>query len=126
MLNEDVGQLLQDYFSWAKTNDPCDIGYPHIDPVRRLLGSSLRSAGLSDDEAAYVDMAMAYLKREEPESYRVVVRVFKDGKSLRWMEVNREGDRRTTANLISRGTQFIRGAIFGAEMRVQKSGGAIL
>lgn len=116
MLSDDIGQVIRDYYTWAAINSPDDIGYPHIDQVRKLLGGSVGSVRLSDDEAVHVDRALGRLSQESPRAHRVLHRMHMDKKGLRWMEKNGEGDRRTNARLAAEAEQFIKGALFGASV----------
>ena len=124
MISDDIDQILRDYYQWARTQSPDDIGYPHIDPVRRLRGSGIGAEGLSDDEARYIDAALCLLKGDMPTAHRVIERVYGEGKSLRWMEMNGEGYRRTLAELAAQGRQFVKGVLFGLEISKEKSGDA--
>lgn len=112
MLTEDMDDLLRSYFLWSKSGDPSDIGYQHINVLGRLMGGSIGAAGLSDEEALHVNRAMGYLKHEDPDAYRVLVKVYKERKSLRWLERRGHGDRKVLAIHASRGRQFLRGALF--------------
>lgn len=109
-------QVFSDYFRWAMTDNPADVGYPHVDPVRKLLGSSVRSIGITDDEALWVDYAMAFLKTENKPAYDVIMAVYRDRRSIRWLESKGRGDRRTIARLASEGQEFVRGVLFGAKI----------
>lgn len=112
MLNDDFNEMMRDYFAWSKVESPDDIGYPHSDPVRRLLGGSVRSIGLTDDEAICIDRAIAHLRSQRPQVFNTVKRIHQDGKSRRWMYENGEGDRRTIARMAESGEEFIRGCLF--------------
>lgn len=113
MLSDDMGANVRDYFIWAAINAPEDIGYPHAATISRLVGQNvIRAPGLSDDEAMHINHVMGYLMREAPETYATMCRVYRDRKTLRWMEARGEGDRRTTGRLLAEGLQFLRGALF--------------
>lgn len=114
MLSDDIGDVLFAYFQWARIDAPEDIGYPHIESIRRLLGSTVGSIGITEDEALLVNWAMGNLKREKPDSYTALIRVYRDKKTTRWMEARGEGDRRVIARQIAEGREFIRGVLFGA------------
>lgn len=124
MLSEDMDDVLRDYYRWSQINSPDDIGYPHIDPVRRLLGGSVSSVGLSDEEAGFVDKALGYLKQSQPEQHAVIEHVYKKRHSLRWMEKNGMGDRKALARMASDGRQFLRGALMGASLVGYENNGA--
>ena len=116
MISEDIHETLREYFRWARIHSPENIGYPRTDPVRVLCGSSVASVGLSDEEAEYVDQAIGHLKQVDPDSYEVIKLIYRDQRSLRWMEKAGVGDRRTTSHLASKGTEFIRGTLFGVRI----------
>lgn len=121
MISDDIHQVLQDYYAWARINSPDDVGYPHIDPVRRLLGSSVRSVTITDDEADYINRALCFLKKDNDKAYKIIRKVYKEGKTLRQLEKSGYGDRRVNGNLVSEGRQFVRGVLFGAGL-AQESG----
>lgn len=114
MLTEDMDDLLRQYFAWAATQDPADLTYPHIDPVRRLLGSSVRSLSISDDEAQYIDRALCRLKEDNAEAHRLIVKVYRDHRTLRWLEARGEGERKTLARRVGEGREYLRGFLSGA------------
>lgn len=120
MLSEDMDDVLREYYRWAQSGAPDDIGYPHVEPVRRLLGGSVRSLGLSDEEAGWVDAALGFLKKEAPDEHAVIEQIYKNHRSLRWLESRGHGDRRALALLASRGRQFVYGALFGAAIATKR------
>lgn len=115
MLSSDAWENLTRYYAWDRANNPSDVGYPHVDPVRRLLGGSIGSEGLSDDEAMFIDKALCLLKRDDPEGYAIVKRVHRDGKTLRWMEKRGEGNRRTNGYKLKQAHTHIQAFIQGIE-----------
>lgn len=123
MLSTDVGEVLKSYFSWSTQNNPADLYYPHIEMVRRLLGGGIGCEGLSDDEALLVNFALARLKQDNPEAFRVIHRIYADQKTIRWMETHGEGSRITIGRLASEGREFVRGVIFGAAFHEDKKSG---
>lgn len=104
---------LQEYFRWSRSGDPSAVGYPHQDAVRRLLGSTVPSVGISDDEALWIDAALGALKGDNPDAHHVILRYYRDRKSLRWMTSNGMGCRKTLARRLSEGREFIRGYLSG-------------
>lgn len=116
MISEDIHRVLRDYYHWARINAPEDIGYPHSIPTERLRRSVVGSAGISDDEAQYINIALCILKAEHPDQYKVVERVYRDGKTIRWMWDNGEGARPTLSKSLSNGMQFLRGVLVGARL----------
>lgn len=113
MLIEDMDSLMREYFRWAATNSPEKIGYPSVEIVERLRGSVVPSVPLSDDDALMVDRALNYLKRENPDAHRLIVRVYGEGKTVRWMEARGEGDRKVMGRLLGEGREFVKGVLFG-------------
>jgi len=116
MISDDMYETLQRFYAWERGQNPADIGYPNITPVRRLLGGSVGSLGLTDDEALHIDKAITELRLERPDEYAVVKRVHRDQKSLRWMESRGEGNRRKNAMLLSNAHQFVSGFLRGANV----------
>lgn len=112
MLSDDMDQVLRDYFRWASQNAPEDIGYPNREPTMRILfGGGVNCAGLSDDEAMWIDRILCHMKKDEPESYRVLRLIYRDGRSLRWMETKGMGSRKVLANMAWSAREFLRGAL---------------
>ena len=114
MYSDDIEDVIKGYYHWAEVNAPEDIGYPHIDTVRRLRGSGIGSEGLTDEEAMHVNAALCYLKQDRPDVFKVLERIYRDRKTLRWMQHNGEGRRDTLSRLASDGREFVKGALFGA------------
>lgn len=116
MLSEDMWENLNRFYAWDRTQNPSDLEAPHMTPFRRLLGGSVGSEGLSDDEALFIDRALCQLKQDRPDEYRVLLRVHRDGKTLRWMETRGEGHRRTNQDRLSSAHQYVKGFLRGAEV----------
>jgi len=76
---DDIDAILSDYYAWARVKSPDDIGFPHATPERRLLGSSVSSPKLTDDEAMCIDAALGHLKSEAPDEYFVIHKIYKGG-----------------------------------------------
>lgn len=116
MLSEDMEIVLRDYFRWASIDSPDNIDYPHADTLSRLRGSSIGSAGMSDDEAEHVNKGLCHMKAEMPVCYNVLRLIYRDNRSMRWLEKRGYGDRRTVSRIASDGRQFLHGVLFGAEL----------
>lgn len=116
MLSENIDQVLRDYFQWAEIQSPDNIGYPHCIPTERLRRSVLSSEKLSDDEALWINGALSYLALDNPEAYAVVLNLYRDNKSIRWLADRGAGDRRTLMRLASEGREFVRGVLCGVLM----------
>ena len=122
MISEDIDQAIRDYYAWARKENPADLLWPHVEIVRRLLGGGIGCAGLSDDEAQLVNFALSMLKKDNPESYKIIKRVYADGKSIRWMESRGEGSRLTNGRLAAEGREFVKGVLYGSDFHAEKSG----
>lgn len=114
MLSDNVAVVLGEFYRWSRVGDPADVGYPHVVPTERLRGGSVSSVGLSDEEALWVDRALALLASEAPEQYRVVCRVYRDRKTVRALAKAGEGSRDTLGRDLAAGMQFVRGVLVGA------------
>ena len=114
MLSDDMDEVLSEYYRWSNVNNPADIGYPHADTLSRLRGPS-RGASISDDEAMWIDYALTCLKKDDPEQYKVIKRVYRDRKSLRWLEKRGEGSRNTLGRNLANGLQFVSGVLHGVQ-----------
>lgn len=97
------------YFVWAMQQDPSDLRYSHLMPFRKLLGGGIGCEGLSDDEAMYINEALSALKLENPEDFKVLQLVVRDGRSFRWLQHRGFGDRKMLASSFSQSLEFIRG-----------------
>ena len=65
-----------------------------IDQVLRQHYHRPRSTEPSDAEAGPVGRALAALEVGAPESFEVLTRIYKEQRSLRWLESRGYGDRR--------------------------------
>jgi hypothetical protein len=114
MFDSDIHHDLDRFFAWSRVEDPSDLDYPHCTPVRRLLGSGIGAEPLSDEEAGQVDRALCLLKAEDPEGYRLILRVHRDCRTLRQLEAKGEGERKRNARVLSSAHAFLRGVMRGA------------
>lgn len=114
MLSDDMHENLVRFYHWSKTHDPADVGYPHQTPFRRLLGSSVGCEQLSDEEAGLINRALCVLREGDGEAYALIRRVYDDGKTLRWMEQHREGDRKRNGRILASAHSFLKGFLIGA------------
>lgn len=116
MISDDIDQVMKNYYQWASLQSPGDIGYPHSIPTERLRRSVVGAEQITDEEAMFINHALAALREAEPEQYRVVSRVYGDRKTLRWMSMRGEGDRNTLGRQLTAGLQFVRGVLYGARV----------
>jgi hypothetical protein len=129
MLSEDMAANLSAYFAWSRSGDPSDVGYPHQDAVRALRGGGVGCAGLSDDEALWLDEALCLLKIDAPHTFSVLEKVHGQGRSYRWLEKRGYGNRKVIAVQVAEGHQFVNGylvahkKIMGAHAQNSASGG---
>lgn len=107
MLSDDMDTVLREYFRWSKSGDPSRVGYPSTDPYAPLRGSSVRSLGMSDDEALWCDAVVCRLKVEAPDLHQAVVCYYRDNRSMRWMQRNGMGDRRAVSRRLSEARQLL-------------------
>ena len=112
MLTEDMDEMMRQYFVWSQQQDPADLAFPHQTPERRLMGSSVRSISLSDDDALHINQALGMLKSDDEQNYRIIKLYYQDRRSFRWMESRRMGDRKALARRMADGLHFIRGVLF--------------
>lgn len=114
MLAYDIDQAIREYYVWAAQQDPADIGFPHQTPFRRLLGGSVGSLSLSDDDAMEINRSLCMLWRDDPDCYEVIRLYYQDRRSFRWMEKRGIGERRALARRMADGIQFVRGVLYAA------------
>lgn len=111
MIGESMDENLRDYFIWASQQDPADLGFPHQTPFRRLLGTSVRSIGLSDEDAMEINRALCMLWHDDPECFDIIRLYYQDRRSFRWMERHGRGERKALARRLADGLQFLRGVM---------------
>ena len=109
MLSEDMRENLILYYSWARVNDPSDVGYPHQDPTSNLRGGGIGCEGLSDDEAMQIDRALAVLGVEYPEERKVVEMFYQKGYTFRRMERHGHGSRKELSQMLNSAHDFLKG-----------------
>lgn len=114
MISDDMDQMVRDYYIWAAQQDPADIGFPHQTPFRRLLGSSVGSISLSDEDAMELNRGLCMLWRDDPDCYEIIRLYYADRRSFRWMEKCGKGERRALARRLADGLQFVRGVLYAA------------
>jgi hypothetical protein len=115
MLESDIYHDLDRFFIWAGNQDPSRLGYPHVTPTRRLLGSGVGVEPLSDEEGEQIDRALCLLRKEDEDGYQLVLRVHRDHRTLRQLEGRGEGDRKRNARVLSAAHAFLRGVLCGVE-----------
>jgi len=108
VLSDDMWDILAQFYAWARAQDPSDVGYPHVDPVRKLLGGAVGGVLLTDEEAVHIDNAISRLRLERPDEYAVLDLVHCKGLSLRKMERMGIGSRRQNAALLSNAHTYLR------------------
>ena len=64
--------ILEQWARWARVNPDFALGYPNATPFRRLLGSTVSSSLISDDDAMVVDTMVAKLQQRHPEMGKAV------------------------------------------------------
>lgn len=74
-----------------------------------------RAGDLSEGEAKQIDGALERIKHQDAEAYHLVIRVHRDGKSLRWLEESGEGGRKTNARVLLRAHSFVCGFVQGID-----------
>jgi len=98
---------------WDAVANPLrKLWYPSQDTLSRLRGSSVKSLGLSDDEAEWINRALCHLKKDRPEQFRLMLKHYYEGHTIRQMEQNGYGDRRYISSELRAGREFIQGALF--------------
>lgn len=116
MLVSDIGDVLKEYYRWSKVKNPANIGYPPTDTVRKLLGSSVPSLGITDVEAETVDRALCVLKSFSPLQHWILEMHYEKRHSISWIAGRERMDRRTVSSLASAAEHFVHGVLVGAEV----------
>lgn len=76
---EDTQFLLEQWGKWVLSGGVASIGYPCIQPFRQLLGSSVKSLSITDEQALRIDATLAKLKKRDYEMGRVVITYYLSG-----------------------------------------------
>lgn len=116
MLSKNIEDTLENYFTWAASDNPANLLYPGTDPVRQLLGGGgVSCAGLTDEEALLINHALVELRSDNPKAFEVIWRIYAQNRTVRWMADRGEGERNTLNRLAGEGRSFIRGVVAGAK-----------
>lgn len=113
MLSGDITENLRRFFAWVLTDNPANLGYPHITPERRLLGSMVSVAPLSDEEGEQMDRALCALREADGEGYALIVEVYANHRTLRWLEAKGKGERKRNGRVLSAAHNFLQGFLTG-------------
>jgi len=96
------------FFIWMVISGIPDLTYPHMDPVRALLGAGA-SDTLPDDEGEVIARAMRVLREEDAEAWELLNQVHGARKTLRWLESRGHGDRKRNGKVLAAAHSFIKG-----------------
>ncbi|GLS27754.1 antiterminator Q family protein [Marinibactrum halimedae] len=107
----DTPWLLDQWARWARSN-PDNIGYPTIEPFRRLLGSKGLSPAISDDEAMRVDAALSRLLARDSEMGEAVTKYYLYGGNLSRLARELKVDRRRAEVIVKAGTAWMDCALY--------------
>jgi hypothetical protein len=113
MIDPDIRITLDMYYQWARINCPSDVYYPHEIPTRRLHGRQVPLAGLTDEEAMWVDRALCRLAGADPEGHTLVQKVHADRKTVRQLEKHGYGSRKRIARVLSSARAYVAGCVAG-------------
>ncbi|CCN38216.1 putative Phage antitermination Q-like [Vibrio nigripulchritudo SFn27] len=111
LITHNTPWLLEQWGRWARVNSDLTVGYPSITSFTKLLGSTLPSPLINDDDAMLVDSAVARLNRRDEEMGQAVVLFYTGGSNVsqvaRWLDI----DRRRADVLVKSGTAWVDAAI---------------
>ena len=99
-------ERLKLYGNWCRDHG-VNIGYPHQEPFRQLLGGVVSAASMSDEEAMFYHDLMCRLKAESPAMFTAV-----ETHSVKNRPVPRVRET-FIRNLTKQGEYFILGLILG-------------
>lgn len=111
MLSEDMDAVLREYFRWARSGCPSDITYPHSDPTQQFRGASVRSLGLSDDEALWVDAAISKIQHSDEKLHELLIAYYGQGKTMTQLRA-RFGSRKKIARDLTDARAFVLGVLY--------------
>ena len=115
MIDYDTRWLLEQWARWSNVNPGLSLAYPNATPFRRLLGTTVPSALISDEEAEMVDRAVAKLLCRHPQMGKVVALYYLSGCNVSWVAKAMGIYRQKANELLQSGTAWLDGVLAGSE-----------
>lgn len=108
---QDTQELLTEWARWVLSYGYGFLGYPSVQSFRRLAGSSVRSALITDEEASKVDSLVAKLKQRDPEMGKAVISYYLSGCNRAFVARVHGWPAQRTRVLIDAGTAWLDAAL---------------
>lgn len=80
---DDTEFMLEQWARWALVNPGVSLGYPNLTTFRRLLGSTVSTPLISDEEAGKIDQAVADLVQRDNEMAAALITFYFSNGNLR-------------------------------------------
>lgn len=98
-----VQWLLVSWAHWRKTSAWDAKGYPHQTPFRALLGGSISSVMIDDEQAEKVDKAVCRVVERCHDMGEVLVLYYLEGKTVSWIARRVKKSSERTRRLLAQG-----------------------
>jgi|GEM_PF-2316847 len=118
---QDTQFLLEQWARWVHTSSFAVLSYPSIEPFRRLLGTTVKSAAISDAEAGIIDATIAKLKMRDKEMAKVVIYYYLSNNNLSYVVANLNISLNKARQLVEGGTSWIDAALQFTHPKYQKA-----
>lgn len=118
---EDTQFLLEQWARWVHTSSFACLSYPSIEPFRRLLGTTVKSAAISDAEAGIVDATIAKLKMRDAEMAKVVIYYYLSNSNMSYVVDKLNISLNKARILVEAGTSWIDAALEFTHPRYKKA-----
>ena len=109
---DDTEFMLEQWARWALVNPGVSLGYPNLTTFRRLLGSTVSTPLISDEEAGKIDQAVADLVQRDNEMATAMIIFFFSGSNLSYVAKHLKKHRTVTRCLVKAGIAWIDARLF--------------
>lgn len=104
-VTSDTTWLLEQWARWSKINH--SVGYPSVQPFTKLLGNTLPSPVINDNQALEIDNAVTMLTNRDKEMGHAVILYYFSGNNLSKAARVLNIDRHRANVLVKSGTAWI-------------------
>ncbi|MAL94052.1 MAG: hypothetical protein CME40_03080 [Haliea sp.] len=106
-MDKDIAFLLEQWARWCYVERGVQLGLPHQTPFRRLLGSTVPSACISDPLAQAIDQAVAEVCQRNEKIGRVLVPYFLQGRTTVQIAKKQGVSRPTVSKRLALGVSMV-------------------
>lgn len=103
--------FLGQWARWSFIDGGGAAGYPSSTPFRKLLGGSLPSAMISDEEAQLIDTIVAQLRQHHPTIAKAIKTYYRNGCNVTKTAQMMETDRHKVDQYIKQGIMWVDAAL---------------